>query len=86
MMTDKQTQMMDHLSELGRATIQHHLVTEMTRRKAYHEPAISKQNNNNYPFYLSFSQISKAIKLRRRLNTSQSDQVKTEREKEERLS
>lgn len=86
MMTDKQTQMMDHLSELGRATIQHHLVTEMTRRKAItSQPSVNKTTIIT-PFYLSFSQISKAIKLRRRLNTSQSDQVKTEREKEERLS
>lgn len=31
MMTDKQMQMMDHLSEPGRATIKHHLVTHVTR-------------------------------------------------------
>lgn len=31
MMTDKQMQMMDHLSEPGRTTIKHHLVTHVTR-------------------------------------------------------
>lgn len=42
MMTDKQMQMMDHLSEPGHATIKHHLVTDASQRAIASQPSDNK--------------------------------------------
>jgi len=82
---------MDHLSELGHATIKHHLVTDMTcRRPVTSQPSQNKTTITPFLFssahvlYLNFPldwTDLKAIEFRRRLNTSRSDQVE-ERKRE----
>lgn len=77
MMTDKQMQMMDHLSEPGRATIKHHLVTHVTRWRADIQPAVRKQNNNNYPLFLFSSANVVISEFLPWLNKPQSYQVQS---------